>query len=159
MEVNNLYYSQSTSGFYSKDINGDNIPQDAVELSEEEYRALLEGQSKGKRIVSDLNGLPSLADSPLPTESQVKKKYALGIQHHLDSAAQFAGYDDIKTAVTYAEEPSVAKFQNDGKAFRKWRSLVWAYTYEQLDLVIAGQRTKPTVEEFIAELPLLEPVV
>lgn len=77
------------------------------------------------------------------------------IQQHLDAAAVEAGYDDIKTAVTYAEEPAVPKFQAEGQAFREWRSLCWAYGYSQLDAVEAGERPKPTVEALIAELPAL----
>ena len=48
------------------------------------------------------------------------------------------------------------KFQDDGIAFRSWRSLVWAYAYEQLAAVKAGERTQPTVEAFLLELPELE---
>ena len=153
-----MYYSDTTDGFYDLAIHTQ-IPEDSVEISKEEYEALIEGQSKGKRIVTGVNGKPTLAEQLPPTDEQAKKKYERAIQAHLDSTAQSAGYDDIYTVVTYAEEPSVTKFQNDGKAFRKWRSLVWDYTYEQLDLVVAGQRTKPTVEEFLLELPALEPVV
>lgn len=78
------------------------------------------------------------------------------VQSKLDTAAQAARYDSIATAVSYAEEPAVPKFQNDGIAFREWRSLVWAYAYEQLAKVLDGERTQPTVDEFLLELPVLE---
>lgn len=78
------------------------------------------------------------------------------VQHLLDSRAQAYGYDSIASAVTYAEEPAVPKFQAEGQAFRAWRSLVWAYGYEQLALVESGQRPAPTIPDFIAELPPLE---
>ena len=74
----------------------------------------------------------------------------------MNSTAFARGYDSIATAISYAEEPAVPKFQNDGKAFRAWRSLVWAYAYEQLAAVKAGERTQPTVEDFLLELPDLE---
>ena len=60
------------------------------------------------------------------------KSIADAIQSELDKAAQAEGYDNIFTAVTYASEPAVAKFQNDGKSFRKWRSEVWDYCYAVL---------------------------
>lgn len=78
------------------------------------------------------------------------------IQSKMNEAAKAARYDSIATAVSYAEEPAVPKFQKDGIAFREWRSLVWAYAYEQLDLVMSGQRAQPTVDEFLLELPALE---
>lgn len=37
----------------------------------------------------------------------------------------------------------------------RWRDAVWTYVYEQLALVQAGQRTQPTIAEFIAELPAI----
>lgn len=77
------------------------------------------------------------------------------IQSHLDAAAKSRGYDSIATAVSYAEEPAVARFQNDGKAFRAWRSLVWAYAYQELAKVKAGEREIPTLDAFLAELPAL----
>ena len=42
-----MFYSKSTGGFYSRAIHGDNIPADAVEITDEEHRELLEGQSRG----------------------------------------------------------------------------------------------------------------
>lgn len=75
------------------------------------------------------------------------------IQAHLDGTARACGYDSIGTAVSYAEEPAVPKFQEDGMAFRAWRSLVWAYAYQELDKVKSGQREVPAVDDFLAELP------
>jgi hypothetical protein len=88
-------------------------------------------------------------------EEQLIEKFRAIIQRHLDEAAVRVGYDDIKTAVTYADEPSVLKFQTEGKALRAWRSMVWAYGYEQIDAVKSGARALPTPEELIAELPPL----
>lgn len=79
-----------------------------------------------------------------------------GVQNHLDTAARELGYDDLKTAVTYAEEPAVPKFQKEGRAFRTWRSLCWDFCYKRLDDVNAGLAEIPTsVEAFIGELPPL----
>ncbi len=89
------------------------------------------------------------------TPEDVMYQYERAVQRHMDVLAFAAGYDDIKTAVTYADEPAVAKFQQEGQAFRAWRSLCWAYCYEQLAAVQAGQRPQPTVEELLGELPTL----
>ena len=53
-----MFYSKSTRGFYSKEINGDNIPEDAVNISMEDYENLLKEQSSGKEIVAEKNGYP-----------------------------------------------------------------------------------------------------
>lgn len=82
--------------------------------------------------------------------------FIAAIQSHMDSTAKSYGYDDIKSAVTYAEEPSVLKFQIEGRAFRAWRSQVWDYGYNQLALVEGGEREQPTIEAILAELPVFE---
>lgn len=88
-------------------------------------------------------------------KTTLTKQFETAVQSVLDTSAQAAGYDNISTAVSYAEEPIVVKFQNDGLRFRVWRSLVWAYAYDQLTLVLAGQLEVPTQEAFLAELPVL----
>jgi len=91
-------------------------------------------------------------------KAQLESQYVAVVQTQLDLIAKSYGYDNIKTAVTYADEPAVAKFQTDGKALRAWRSLVWNYCYEQLALVEAGSRTQPTIDEWVSELPVLAPI-
>lgn len=66
-----MFYAKSTGGFYSREIHGNNMPSDAVEISGEEHTALLVGQSQGKRIIPDANGLPILADQPTLTAADV----------------------------------------------------------------------------------------
>jgi hypothetical protein len=99
--------------------------------------------------------VPEPEPSPEPSAAEISKLYENAVQAKLDGAAQAARYDSIATAVSYAEEPAVPKFQADGRAFRTWRSLVWAYAYEQLEKVLAGEREQPTVDEFLLELPEL----
>ena len=62
-----MLYSKHTGGFYNLAIHGDNIPADAVEITNEEHRELIEGQSQGKIISADKNGKPVLKDPPPPT--------------------------------------------------------------------------------------------
>lgn len=150
-----MFYSPSASGFYAPEIHGDAIPADAVEITREHYETLLAGQSNGQRIVADAMGRPVLADAPAPTPEQIVAAIADAVQAHMDAAAKAAGYDDVKSAVTYAEEPAVPRFQQEGRAFRAWRSLVWAKCYELLDAVQAGTRPPMTAEQVIAELPAL----
>lgn len=150
------YYSQSTGCTYLPAIHGDNMPADAVLIPEARFVDVIANPAPGKIRSHDADGLPILIDPPPPSAEQIAKQYEQEAQAHMDAAARAAGYDDIKTAVTYADEPAVPKFQQDGQAFRAWRSLCWAYAYEQLAAVQAGLREQPSVEDFIAELPVLE---
>ena len=97
---------------------------------------------------------PEPADKP--TQVQIIASIASAVQSHLDATAQSLGYDDSKTAVTYADEPAVPKFQAEGQALRAWRSLVWTKCYELLDEVKSGTRGVMTAEEVLAELPKFE---
>lgn len=150
------HYSALTGGFYDAGFHTpEQIPADAVEITDEQHAALLAGQSNGKRIVAGPNG-PELADPPAPSPEQVKAALSAAVQDHMDAAAQAAGYDDIKSAVTYAEEPSVPKFQAEGQAFRAWRSLCWAKCYLVMAEVESGARPVPSAAQLIGELPALQ---
>lgn len=149
-----MFGSKSTGGFYDPSIHV-SMPEDVVEITADKYRTLIQGQSSGKVIAWSDDGYPFLADRPPPSPAQIVAQLAADVQSHLDTAAKQFGYDDIKSAVTYADEPAVLKFQQEGIAFRVWRSLCWAYCYAQLDAVQNGERQQPTSEELIAELPAL----
>lgn len=57
-----MFYSKSTGGFYITEIHGENIPADAVEITDEQHAALLQGQTDGQEIAGDDNGFPILID-------------------------------------------------------------------------------------------------
>ena len=77
------------------------------------------------------------------------------VQEYMDAMARSLGYDDIKTAVTYADEPAVPKFQNEGRALRAWRSSVWAACYELLERVKSGAMAEPSERTLTGLLPSL----
>lgn len=149
-----FFYSPSTLGFYNIEIN-DFIPDDAIEIDDADHAALLDGQSAGKKIIPGIDGIPTLQDPPPPTEAHLITSIVSSVQSHMDQTAKSMGYDDIKTAVTYADEPAVPKFQTDGQMLRAWRSLVWEKCYALLDEVMTGEREPLDAEGVIALLPEL----
>lgn len=86
---------------------------------------------------------------PPPTVTEMED----AVQAHLDTVAAKAGYDNIYTACTYAEEGAVPKFQMEGKQLRAWRSLVWAYCHTVLKDVQDKKREVPSISQLITELP------
>lgn len=50
------------NGFMLISVNCKEPPQDGVEITEKQYHTLLQGQRKGKRIITDADGYPILAD-------------------------------------------------------------------------------------------------
>lgn len=147
-----MFYAKSTGWFYDKAIHGDNIPDDAVEITSEDHAALLEGQTNGKIIVADAAGRPMLQDPPAPSTEQVVQSLSFSVQAHLDATAKERGYDGILSLCSYATS-SVAKFAAEGQAGVNWRDAVWADATLTLEQVLAGAISAPTAEELIAALP------
>ena len=86
--------------------------------------------------------------------ASIQKKMTDLVQLVLDSKAQELLYDSCLSVCSYIDT-GVPKFDAEGRAFRAWRSAVWAKGYEILAQVQAGQRPIPSEEQLIAELPQL----
>lgn len=62
-------YPVSMKEIYEKSING--LPEDVVEIDDEDFADLMSGQEKGQRITADKDGYPILSAQPEPTEEEV----------------------------------------------------------------------------------------
>ena len=71
-----LYYSKSTSGFYSDDLHGENIPDDAVEITGEKHQELLADIALGKRIDIGSDGQPFASFPEISLEELAAQKRA-----------------------------------------------------------------------------------
>jgi len=87
-----------------------------------------------------------------PTINDIAKQFEDAIQSHLDAEAQAKNYDNINTACSYAAAPN--PFQLESLSFVTWRGNVWAYCYQELAKVQSGERSLPTLEQIISELPV-----
>lgn len=56
--MSQYYFSASTHGFYTQTVHSGAMPSDVVEISEQEWLALLDAQSRGMVIRADENGRP-----------------------------------------------------------------------------------------------------
>ena len=148
------FYSPSAKGFFDDTFHLPNeIPEDVIQLTDKEYRFYLKAVNSNKVIKVEFGEL-KLSDRPVVVEDIIKSITA-SLQNHLDEKAKEYGYDNIYTAISYAEESSVPKFQIEGKAFREWRSLFWLNVNEIKNTVIEGSRQMPNIDELILELPKL----
>jgi hypothetical protein len=95
-----MYFSPSTRGFYAREINGNGIPQDAVELLPDQYTALLNGQSQGMVIGSDANGAPVLK-TPAPEGFDSAKARALALLR-AERAPVLAALDGLQATANAA---------------------------------------------------------
>lgn len=121
-----MRYSKSTGGFYDPVIHS-SIPEDAVEVSENDYRRLMSAQSVGKRIAPDSKGRPVAVDAPAPSAEEVQK------------ALQDAAKSELQSS-----DIVVLKAYEDGKPVPK----EWvAYRRKLRDVVNSTSATMPTRPE------------
>lgn len=56
-----MYFAESTMGFYDPEIHGDNIPADAVTLTDVEYQECMQNLVTGK-VLGATDGRPTFTD-------------------------------------------------------------------------------------------------
>lgn len=116
--------------------------------------ALPEPAPSMQPAIAPLEDVKPTEPAPLTLEQRLARLRDL-VQQYLDAMARSLGYDDIRTAVTYAEEPAVPNFQHEGRALRAWRSLVWSAWHELRTRVEAGDAAEPAEDQLADVLPRL----
>lgn len=90
-------------------------------------------------------------------QAELKDQFRAAIQSHVDGVAHSRDYHDGVTLASYDTPNQPCEcWSNDAAAFVVWRTTVWLYAYAELDKALDGQRPVPTVEAFIAELPVID---
>lgn len=101
------------------------------------------------------DGTPDTERAMLETTNNLLNDIEKAIQEYIDKEAKALGYDDIVSACSYAGYPN--KYQEEAIALGSFRSSCWNTAYTIQDDVEAGNRTMPTVDEVLAELPKYTP--
>ena len=92
---------------------------------------------------------------PAPTTEEILKGYEDAVQAHLDATAQSRGYDNTYTCLSYIASTDEI-WHRESNAFNAWRDRVWRKCHEIMNSVLAGATPQPTVEELIAQLPVID---
>lgn len=99
--------------------------------------------------------LEVLAERQQEAAAAVQAQIVMATQARLDAFAQTRGYDDIKSLVTYANDPDPV-FASEGQYGLQVRSQTWATVRAIRDAVLAGTRPLPSgYAEIEPELPVL----
>ena len=142
----------SVQGFIDKEV----IDEPPV-IDEETGKVLKEETYKTIKVEATIRRFQIVA-IPEPTQEElqarIQKQLTDAVQRVLDNKAQELNYDSCLSVCSYIDT-GVSRFDAEGKAFRAWRSAVWAKGYEILAQVQAGEREIPTEAELIGELPEL----
>jgi hypothetical protein len=101
-----MFYSKLQNGFFTPEIHGNNIPQDAIEITQEEYEGVLNKQAQGCKIVPGEDGKPTAIEVPVPqpTYAQLRARDYPDFREYLDGIvkgdqAQVQAYIDSCLAV------------------------------------------------------------
>lgn len=78
--------------------------------------------------------------------------YRVAIQALVDETAREKQFNDGVTLASYAAS-TVEVWALQAQTFVAWRDSVWQYAYSELGRVQAGERERPTVDDFLLELP------
>lgn len=97
----------------------------------------------------------AVEDEPEPEPAVLIEMFRAAIQAHVDATAIAKRYDSSTSLASYVAS-TVTQWAAEAAAFVAWRDAVWAYAYAELDKVLAAERTVPTVEDFLGELPAVE---
>jgi hypothetical protein len=140
-----MLYSKSTNGFYLQEVHGTDIPSDAVEITDDTYRSLLDGQSQGKTIAGDINGYPILLDKTL---EQIIILIKSAIQSKLDTGARSWGYFDIVSGTSYVSSTN-RQYAADAQALIAWRDSVWEWAIPLFSGIQGGE----DIPTFLQNMP------
>lgn len=119
------------------------VPDDA----DNRHRQMIAAwEAAGNVIPAHVQPEPAIAD------------YRAAIQAMVDRTAQDRLYDSGNSLASYANSTN-PRWAAEAQAFIAWRDSVWAFAYDELARVEAGQSPQPTVEQIISELaPIRWPV-
>ncbi|RSU45815.1 hypothetical protein [Sphingobium yanoikuyae] len=67
-----IFFSPGACAFFTPALHGDAVPADAVAITADAHRALIDGQSQGRAIIADDDGHPCLAPVVQPTLAQLR---------------------------------------------------------------------------------------
>lgn len=92
---------------------------------------------------------------PTKSEKEIQEELERGIEAWMNTVVAKRDYDSIDTCIArYTDSPN-PKYAQEAKAVKNWNTLVWDKCWDILKEVKEGKRAIPTLEEVIAELPVL----
>lgn len=110
---------------------------------------------KNRAHIEKADGVRTIVANPPPTQEDIINGYENAVQSHIDQTAQSRGYDNSYTCLSYLSS-TVEVWRREANIFIAWRDQVWRKCHDVLKAFLAGEIPPPTVEELIAQLPVIE---
>lgn len=121
-----MRYSASTNGFYANDIDYKNLPTDCIDISDSAYDLLMTGQSEGKMIMPNHEGIPVLISKDDWPQLAIALDQESVVRDYLNKGAKEKHYDSITTACSYVNSGNVT-FKAEADACIAWRDDCWEH--------------------------------
>jgi len=144
-----IEYSASTGGFYDSTIHGNNVPDDAVQITRADHQALLAGQSDGKRIVPGKDGYPVLADPPPLPIADLAARQRASIEDGRKSA-EAAGV--TVNAIRYAGDPGNRAALREALDFASAQGLTTFASWKDSDDVFHADHPVADVDQALNDI-------
>ena len=106
------FYDKETNGFYIDGFH--EIPNSAIEITDETYRTLLDGQAAGKQIIANKQGNPILVD---PQPSDVHELNLDTLQWEISAEKQTALLAETQTRLIANIDEHAAKIYSTWTRF------------------------------------------
>lgn len=131
------YFEQA---FYDPELG--NVPEGAVEISDERWFELLDAQAHGKRIVTGPDGFP-VAEAPAEPSLDERKAVAIETlwRNYKAYQTKYVDAEDLYLAGKCAREGSAM-----GSAVEVWVMSLWTRYYDVRDAIAAAE-TADALEE------------
>ena len=132
------YFNPDDMAFYSSELYS-NIPSQAVPLSDEQYIALLNGQSQGKQIIADKTGNPVLID---PQPSAAHELNLDTLTWEISGEKQTALFAETQSRLIANIDEHAAKIYSTWTRFESEYRERQAAGLEKLQMELANQRMR-----------------
>ena len=87
-------------------------------------------------------------------QAAMKAAFQQAIETHVDNVARGRSFRNADSARGHTAS-TVPEWKADADAFVAWADAVWVYAFQELVKVETGQREVPSIEDFLAELPVM----
>lgn len=147
-----FYYSNAERGFFDTSFFNYVLPEDAVELTQQEYDDIFEGFAVGKTLLFDEHTRkPYVEFVPVvKTRAQIEQTFTNAMNNVCESQALSLRYRSMMEAISYVGDPNPV-YAREAFALRAWRSDVETTAYAAL-----AQFETDSIENlavFLAALP------
>ncbi|WP_417171061.1 hypothetical protein [Victivallis sp.] len=120
-------------GLRDSEIHG-SAPDEAVELTEAEFRVLIDAQARGCRIELDADGIPIAVEPAVPPLDELKKRAGATLwSNYKQHQQRYVDAEDLTLATVCAAQGSAK-----GAAVQQWVMALWSDYYQVRDRIDAA---------------------